>query len=224
MGRSKEMEQIEVALNSICVNAIEKSGVILIEASPGCGKSSIVKRAKKMGKGRVKSATGNATRIESMHDFYAFRQIMESFTGLRPGMRLNEAQKVLNSYKSEMSPGKLLNALMEILPFLGEIVGLVNKKMEPPSFQDVGKAVMCIFKGMFVFGICIPLIVIPLDTIPLDTIPLDTIPLDTIPLDTIPLDTIPLDTIPLDTIPLDTIPLDTIPLVITSITPHTHLC
>ena len=92
VGRTQEMNQIESTMTKISNG---RSGVMAIEAPAGRGKSQLVSRAKKMGRGKIRSVAGHAASTDRYTPYFAFRQILEAYTGIRPSMSPEECQATI---------------------------------------------------------------------------------------------------------------------------------
>jgi len=117
VGRKAELQAVEQTVNKI---AAGRSGVIVIDAPAGRGKSSLVVRARKMGRGRIKVVSGHALATERGTPYYAFRHLLEAYTGIRPSMTQQEARLIVERME-EGKNGERINiaALSRILPWVG---------------------------------------------------------------------------------------------------------
>ena len=109
---------IEQTVNKI---AQGRSGVICIDAPAGRGKTSMVVRARKMGRGRVKVVAGHALATERGTPYYVFRTLLEAYTGIRPSMTQQECRLVVERMEEGKS-GERINiaALSKVLPWIGD--------------------------------------------------------------------------------------------------------
>jgi class 3 adenylate cyclase len=117
VGRANELMLIEDTLKKISNG---RSGIIVIEAPAGRGKSSLVSRAKKMGRGKIKVATGYALATEKTTAYYVFRQILEAYTGIRPAMTPQESRAVIERIEGGKGDRVNVAALAQVLPWIGD--------------------------------------------------------------------------------------------------------
>ena len=144
VGRQTELRTIERVLNETCFgiflgkngevkNRSPSSGIILLEAVGGMGKSSLVSRARKMGKGRIKIVTGSASSLEQHTRFYAFEQVFEAFTGLREGLTKSEVNAIVFEHEQVIKKQIDREALNYLLPFLRNAKDSSAAPGTPPS-------------------------------------------------------------------------------------------
>lgn len=131
VGRTEELESVEESLNKMCLSSSSAahSGCIVIEADLGMGKSAFVSRVRKMGKGRISICHGTCR--DPLEDFHPWRSILESLTGLRPDMKVQEIKDALKNFESSTMKIDYV-ALARIFPFFTEIFSL-----PPPSAEDI---------------------------------------------------------------------------------------
>jgi class 3 adenylate cyclase len=137
VGRVKELEMIENTLNRICLWGESPSGTILVESDMGMGKSSFVLRVRKMGKGRLSIFHGQSRSGDHLaDDFSAWKDIVQSMTGLAPNMRAPEIKEALKEY-TKKGPGVDAAALSRILKFVGETLKIPERERSPlPGSED----------------------------------------------------------------------------------------
>jgi len=117
IGRTQELQAIEGNMNKISNG---RSGVMVIEAPPGRGKTSIVARAKRMGRGKIKVVSGQALSTERNTPYYTFRQVLEAYTGIRPAMTAAEARVVIEQIESGRGEKVNVMALAQALPWISD--------------------------------------------------------------------------------------------------------
>lgn len=124
IGRTQEIQAIEANMNKISNG---RSGVMVIEAPPGRGKSSIVSRAKRMGRGKIKIVSGQALSTERNTPYFTFRQVLEAYTGIRPSMTSSESRTIIEMI--EAGKGEKINimALALAMPWISESSEQKNK-------------------------------------------------------------------------------------------------
>jgi len=77
--------------------------ICVAKAPAGMGKSALVTRVRKLGKGRIKVATTAAFSLDQDHDFYVFSHLLEAYTGLRYGQTTAQIKHTLEDYGGDES-------------------------------------------------------------------------------------------------------------------------
>src|SRR5687767_3066953 len=101
VGRAHELELIEVCLGQAVEVELKSSApskkrkasrkmkhgsLILIESGAGMGKTTLVSRAKKLGKGRIKIVMATSNPMETQSQYSIFSSLLQAFTGLHAKM------------------------------------------------------------------------------------------------------------------------------------------
>jgi len=140
-------------------------GIIVLEGQAGMGKSAFVSKAKKLGKGRIKIAWTAAFSLEQENDFFVFRHLIESYTGLRRDMTKEQLKRTCEEQgngEEELN----LDVLGEVIPWIKDTLrsnngGLVAMNTGPARsagsssvsefdsvlIEKIGKEVIKIFMG-----------------------------------------------------------------------------
>ncbi|KAH9253131.1 hypothetical protein BASA81_008813 [Batrachochytrium salamandrivorans] len=113
VGRKPELDKVENTLTKITEGG--KAGVILLEGELGRGKTVFLKRVQKMGKGKIRIVSGQA--LPGMDDYEAIRQVVESYTGIRPSMTRGEILDRVNKLQAGGKDKLDLDALGQVLPW-----------------------------------------------------------------------------------------------------------
>lgn len=97
------------------------SGVLLLEAAAGMGKSAFVSRVKKFGKGRLIIASTAAFSLEQENEFFVFRHLLESFTGFRRDMSIYQLRRIANEEYGGESPLDF-DVLSDVIPWMKDVM------------------------------------------------------------------------------------------------------
>jgi len=192
VGRADELALVEHTVMSVCFgDAVEGptssngqidldakrrmqenkagSGVIMLEAPAGMGKSAFVSRVKKLGKGRVKIASTAAFSLEQENEYFVFRHLIESYTGFRRDMTKEQLKLACDDWGGPEGQELNLDIIAEVLPWIkdllnGHATGGVGTKTTLSSHQraqassmtdmsssalveKIGREIMKVFSG-----------------------------------------------------------------------------
>ncbi|KAH9257563.1 hypothetical protein BASA81_003989, partial [Batrachochytrium salamandrivorans] len=120
----------------------EGSGVLLLEAAAGMGKSAFVSRVKKFGKGRLIIASTAAFSLEQENEFFVFRHLLESFTGFRRDMSIYQLRRIANEDYGGDSPLDF-DILSDVIPWMKDVM-----RVNGNSRQNAASSTSSSFSGV----------------------------------------------------------------------------